>query len=190
MNCEQANQIDLVDYLHTLGFNPQKIRREDYWYISPFREEKEASFKVNNRRNVWYDHGLGKGGSLIDFTMEFYRCDVSEALQKIISFHGQNSLKNNVTRPPIHLHENNLSKDMDARELAIQIIAAKQPIQDLLLCRYLRQRRIAKNIADKYCHEVVFKNLDKEKIYKAIGFKNNAGGYELRNEYFKGSSSP
>ena len=28
------------------------------------------------------------------------------------------------------------------------------------------------------------------KTYIAIGFKNNAGGYELRNEYFKGSSSP
>jgi hypothetical protein len=27
-------------------------------------------------------------------------------------------------------------------------------------------------------------------MYKAIGFKNNAGGFELRNEYFKGSSSP
>ena len=26
--------------------------------------------------------------------------------------------------------------------------------------------------------------------YKAIGFKNNAGGYELRSEHFKGSSSP
>ena len=35
-----------------------------------------------------------------------------------------------------------------------------------------------------------FTNGGKEKIYIAIGFKNNAGGYELRNEYFKGSSSP
>lgn len=31
---------------------------------------------------------------------------------------------------------------------------------------------------------------EKEKIYRAVGFKNNAGGYELRNEYFKGSSAP
>ena len=29
-----------------------------------------------------------------------------------------------------------------------------------------------------------------DKIYKAIGFKNMAGGYELRSEYFKGSCSP
>jgi hypothetical protein len=44
--------------------------------------------------------------------------------------------------------------------------------------------------SNKYCYEVEFINGEKEKIFKAIGFKNNAGGYELRNEYFKGSSSP
>ncbi len=59
-----------------------------------------------------------------------------------------------------------------------------------MLCSYLRRRRIDKNIADKFCHEVVFKMSDKEKEYIAIGFKNNVGGFELRNEYFKGSSHP
>ena len=48
---------------------------------------------------------------------------------------------------------------------------SKLPVLEPWLCRYLKQRRI-------------------EKIFKAIGFKNNAGGYELRNEYFKGSSCP
>ncbi len=52
MNCEQANQIDLVDYLCALGFNPKKIRREDQRYVSPLRQEKEASFKVNKNKNV------------------------------------------------------------------------------------------------------------------------------------------
>ena len=59
-----------------------------------------------------------------------------------------------------------------------------------MLCRYLRQRKIEKSIADKHCYEVSFINGSNDKIYIAIGFKNNAGGYELRNEYFKGSSSP
>ena len=95
-----------------------------------------------------------------------------------------------MVRSQFHLPENSLADNKDARETAIKIIAAKQPIQDLKLCRYLWQRRIDKSIADRYCHEVHFTNADKEKIYKAIGFKNNAGGYELRNEYFKGSSSP
>ncbi len=70
------------------------------------------------------------------------------------------------------------------------MIAAKQPITAPDLCSYLVQRKIEKNIADRYCHELVFKMSGKGKEYTAIGFKNNAGGYELRNEYFKGSSSP
>lgn len=35
---------------------------------------------------------------------------------------------------------------------------------------------------------MLYQNGDKR--YTAIGFKNNSGGYELRSEYFKGSSSP
>jgi DNA primase len=190
MNCEEANQIDMVDYLSFLGFQPTGIKGNDYWYLSPFRDEKTASFKIQRRKNVWYDHGIGTGGGLIDFVRQFYHCDVSEALQKILFFQPQINLKNSVDRPPFHLHENSLINHKDASQTAIKIIAAKQPILEPWLYRYLKQRKIEKSIANKYCYEVEFINGEKEKIFKAIGFKNNAGGYELRNEYFKGSSSP
>ncbi|MEP7232330.1 MAG: CHC2 zinc finger domain-containing protein [Ginsengibacter sp.] len=190
MNCEEANQMDMVDYLNALGHQPKKIRGNNYWYLSPLRNEKEPSFKVERNKNVWYDHGLGKGGKLVDFVMEFHHINVSNALQKIVSFQGQKSFQDRLVRPPLPSHDRRLFNAMDVTETAIKIIAAKQPIQDLALCRYLMQRRIEKSVADMYCHEVHFTNGDKEKIYRAIGFKNNAGGYELRNEYFKGSSSP
>jgi len=190
MNCEQANQIDLVDYLHSIGHEPSKIRGNDYWYHSPLRDEKEPSFKVNRNKNVWYDHGLGKGGTLVDFTKEHFHYDtISEVLQNLSFFQGQNLFQNNNNRPPFHSYEHNIFEG-DSRETAIRIIAAKQPIQNPMLCRYLKQRKIEKNIADKYCYEIQFTNGSNNKTYIAIGFKNNAGGYELRNEYFKGSSSP
>jgi hypothetical protein len=190
MNCEEANQINMIDYLSSLGFQPTVIRGNDYWYLSPFRNEKVASFKIQISKNVWYDHGMGIGGGLVDFVKQFYHSDVSEALQKILSFQPQINLKKSIDRPPFHWYENSLINHRAARETSIKIIAAKQPIQDLWLCSYLKQRRIEKSIADKYCHEVEFTNGEREKIFKAIGFKNNAGGYELRNEYFKASSSP
>ena len=189
MNCEQANLLDLVDYLHMLGYDPKKITGKDHWYFSPLRQEKEASFKVNKNKNVWYDHGLGKGGKLVDFATEYYRCNLSEALQKISSFHPQNDHQNIIVRPPVHPN-NNLLNETVSGETAIKVIAAKKPVLDLMLCRYLRHRRIEKSIADKYCYEVLFKVNNKEKNYRAIGFKNNAGGYELRNEYFKACSTP
>lgn len=80
---EQARQIDLVDYLHSAGHLPQKIRGNDYWFLSPVRDEKTASFKVNRKLNVWYDFGIGKGGNFIDFGILFHRCTVSELLQKL-----------------------------------------------------------------------------------------------------------
>jgi hypothetical protein len=60
----------------------------------------------------------------------------------------------------------------------------------MVLCRYLKHSRINKTIANKYCHEVVFKFNNKDSKHIAIGFKNSGGGYELRNDYFKLSSSP
>lgn len=48
-----AKQLDLVDYLASLGFQPEKIRGQDYWYRSPLRQEKTASFKVNRAKRLW-----------------------------------------------------------------------------------------------------------------------------------------
>ena len=39
-----------------------------------------------------------------------------------------------------------------------------------------------------YCYEVHY--LHKGRQYFAIGLKNDSGGWELRNEYYKNSSSP
>lgn len=56
------------------------------------------------------------------------------------------------------------------------------------LIGYLRDRNIELTAAQKYCQEVRYSIGDKE--YFAIGFKNDAGGWELRNPNFKGSSTP
>jgi len=44
------------------------------------------------------------------------------------------------------------------------------------------------NIADRFCREVDFLLYGKK--HTVIGFPNKSGGYELRNEHFKGSSAP
>jgi hypothetical protein len=189
MNCEQANQIDMVDYLYLLGYQAQKIRNDDYWYLSPLRDEKETSFKVNRNKNVWYDHGLGKGGNVVEFAVQFFSCNVNEALQKISSFQQQKKVPQLLEKTSLHKHQNLILNSInDAPATAIKITATKQPFTDFFLSCYLKKRRINQTIAKKYCSEVSFEL--NNKIYKAIGFKNTAGGYELRNEFFKVSSSP
>ena len=53
MNTNEAKQIRIEEYLHTLGYNPVRRQGDSLWYKSPFRDEQEPSFKVNMERNLW-----------------------------------------------------------------------------------------------------------------------------------------
>jgi len=56
------------------------------------------------------------------------------------------------------------------------------------LITYLLERGIRLGIARKYCKEIHYEL--NGKLYFAIGFENDLHGFELRNRYFKASSSP
>lgn len=178
MNCQQANQIDMVDYLASLGYNPNKIIRDDYWYLSPLHEERTASFKVNRGRNIWFDHGTGQGGNLVDFATHFFKCELAEVLSKIKS--GSRTAPNSIKTESFRLTAEPAN--------TIQIIRVDEAIKDLFLLRYLSHRAIDQTVAQNFCKQVLYENAGKR--FTAIGFKNNCGGYELRSENFKGSSSP
>ena len=84
MNIQEAKQIRIADYLKSLGYTPVKQQGNSLWYKSPFRQETEASFKVNTDRNQWYDFGTGKGGNIIALAQELYASDyVPYLLNKI-----------------------------------------------------------------------------------------------------------
>jgi hypothetical protein len=171
-----AKQIDMVDYLSKLGYSPSKIRNFDYWYLSPLRKEKTPSFKINRKLNCWYDHGIGKGGNLIDFAILYHNCSIGEFLQ------GVNL--NFLFHQPLKLASNKNEENVESKI----IILSERTLSSFALERYLSHRRIPIAIGKEYCQEVSYKINDKE--YYSIGFKNDAGGYELRNQYYKSSSSP
>jgi hypothetical protein len=175
ITCEEARQMDIVEYLSSLGHNPVKIRNADHWYLSPLRNENTASFKVNRKLNSWYDHGIGKGGNFLDFGILYHNCTVADFLQKLNdhSFHQQ----------PLKVTA--LYKKQPDQQ--IKVISEKN-LFSLSLLRYIKQRRISEDVANTWCREVVFDLNDK--LYTAIGFRNDKGGFELRNPWFKGSSSP
>jgi len=176
LSIEEARQIDITDYLSKLGYQPAKVRNYDYWYLSPLRNEKTPSFKVNKKLNRWYDHGLGKGGNMIDFAIQYHNCTVSELLHQlsnVFSFH----------QPLIQSREQLKESD----ESKIKIIK-EGPLSSFPLFRYLQQRRIPIDLAEHFCKEIKYELNGKE--YFGVGFKNNSGGYEIRNPYFKASSAP
>jgi len=175
LSLSETKEMDMVDYLSGLGYEPLKIRNNDYWYLSPLREEKIPSFKINRHLNRWYDHGLGKGGNLIDFGIEYHHCSVGKLLDKL---NGNFSFQ----KPIVHHSE--ISNEPDPKIKVLRNFA----LNSHALLRYLEQRCIPVVIAEKYCREIQY-GLN-GKTYYGIGFKNDSGGFEIRNPYFKGSSSP
>ncbi len=174
ISCRSIRDMDMVVYLEKLGFNASKIRGKDFWYLSPFRNERTPSFKINTRLNRWYDHGIGCGGNLVDFCLRFYNCTVTELLEK---FDGNVSFQQ-----PL------LSERPLIVEPAKIIVDHKGLLQLPALLAYLRKRKISPDIAAKYCAEVWYTLYEKRCF--AIGFQNDAGGYELRSSIAKLSSSP
>lgn len=85
MNCKTAKQINMVDFLIRLGYQPQKTNNNDIWFFSPFRCEKTPSFKINKIMGIWYDFGEGRGGTIIDFIMRLKQCNLKEALNYLES---------------------------------------------------------------------------------------------------------
>lgn len=187
-NCKSANQINLVNYLETLGYEPSKIKNQDCWYLSPLRNENTPSFKVSQKLNLWYDHGLGKGGNVVDFGIEYFRCTVSEFLQLLngSSISSETSLSHkNDNRQSSNSRIANEKKDNLADKI---VIIDVRTVENKSLLHYLENRSIPEKLAKEHCKEIDFSL--KGRKYTAIGFQNISGGYELRNENFKGSSSP
>lgn len=174
MTIQEAKTLDMVAYLSKRGYGPAQIKGINYWYLSPLRTETTPSFKVNRYRNQWYDFGIGKGGDLVNFIQLLDNCTIPEALQKLEQGNA------------FPIHPQPLS-DLSLQTPAIEILSTHM-ISSSVLIRYCRSRCIPWRIADHYLQEVRYKNGGK--IYYALGFKNDAGGYELRSLHFKGGSSP
>lgn len=64
-----------------------------------------------------------------------------------------------------------------------------KPLADPRLLHYLRSRGITPGVAVTHCREIYYKT-NGERVFYAIGFRNDNGGWELRNSRFKISTSP
>ena len=176
MNIETAKQINLADYLHSLGYSPVKQQGINLWYKSPLRDETEASFKVNTERNQWYDFGLGKGGGTIELAAHLYATDhVSYLLERIAE-----------QTPHVHPVSFSFGKQ-DSFGPSFQQLEIV-PLSSPALLAYLQGRGINLELAKRECSEARYTHNGKR--YFAIAFPNGSGGFEVRNPYFKGCIAP
>ena len=175
MEIQRIKQIAITDYLQQQGYAPARVQGIHYWYYSPLRNESTPSFKVNTERNQWYDFGSGEHGDIIDLVCALHRCTISEAIGFLSG-----------TKQVAH-QEFSFGGKRIFSERKLEILSA-QPLSNPNLLRYLTARAIPLTVANSYCSEVLFSNM--KRTYYAIGFANDALGWEIRNMYFKGCIAP
>lgn len=177
MDAKAINKFPIREYLAARGIRPAKDKGYYGLYHSPLREDHMPSMKVDYDKNLWIDYGTGEGGTLIDLVMRMERCDAGEAMRQLeqrisgtpsFSFHGNHN--------PVSPH----------RESAITIKQVR-PLENPALFDYLMERGIHFDTAREHCSEVHYRVAYKS--YFAVGFRNDDGGWELRNRYFKGCTS-
>lgn len=170
MNCKQFNSISLEEVLVSLGHLPTKQNEKEAWFLNPFSTENHASFKLDKRNNIWYLHSEGIGGNNTDFMMRYLKTSIKEVLewaekQNFSSFQSQKDY-----------HSKSSSLNYSITEI--------KELQNENLKIYLQQRGLSPTVYS-LVKEVHFA-IGEKKLY-AIGFENLSGGWELRNQFYKGS---
>ncbi|MDW3195880.1 MAG: toprim domain-containing protein [Cytophagales bacterium] len=184
MNIEQAKSIRLDEVLTRQGFEPLDVKKggTEFWYISPFRQERTPSFSVDLNRNLWCDFGeVGgaeqkcAGGNVIAYVMRFYHTDVSGALEQLKTlFQGNISQKES---------SRNRSIKKKGNPMKLQLVKS---IELPALHNFLNERKIPFSLAQKYLKQVHYKHEETFTTGYALGMRNDEDGYEIRNKYFKG----
>ena len=186
----RIKRYSIVEYLERKGIKPVRRTPAYALYRSPLREDTHPSFKVDTEKNLWIDYAEGKGGSIIDLCMRLEGCTLSETIRHL----GRNTLDDTVHSPYKESVQDTFMQE-SIRQAASTNGGARRltGISDTLplhLQKYLTEERcinMEKAMPFLRCISYEIRGLH----YQAIGFANQSGGYELRdNGMFKGTIAP
>jgi hypothetical protein len=178
MTPDKIKQISIRKYLGQKNIHPVKDYGYYGMYHCPFRDDNNASFKVDYNKNVWHGFGTNKGGSIIDLVMKMENSSFHEAVNRLERRYADVQINNNA--------DNSFSFHGDNPSTIIQDII---PIRHPKLVDWVKERKIDLALANIYCREIHYRNRDKD--YFSIGFRNDKGGYELNSpSNFKACIAP
>lgn len=171
MNLQEINQLEFEEVLQKLGLQPIIKKGRSLFYISPFRpNEKTESFHVtkSNPYDLFYDHGDGTGGKIVDFFIKYLQTNP----KGVLDYFNGNSFS--------FQQQKNLSEDVPIKK-EYEILELKE-IQSIPLIQYLESRKLPLEQTRKYCKEIHYRM--NRRIYFAIAFPTESG-FEIRNRYVK-----
>lgn len=184
MRADQARLIPIATFLDRAGIKPARITREgrELWYSSPLRDgDSTPSFKVDTAKNLWFDHGLARGGNVIDLVIEMRRVTVKEALAILDSGFGGGV----PAAAPLQAAKSRAGEKEKASEAHSFEVINVCEIEHPALIQYLDTRCIALSLARRYLKEIRFRAHGSLKQYFALGFP-SGNGFDARSPVFKG----
>ena len=184
MNIEHAKTIPLQTVLERMGATLSRQNDREAWYCSPLRQERTASLHVHLGKNIWYDFGEGKGGDGITLVCAYLAAS-GEGAKVVDALRWLGNMTGNL--PPI-IKPKGFSCHFEPDKG--WLLKTAKPVEHLALVRYLELRGIPLPLAKRHLQQVYAKNLQTGRGIFALGLRNEEGGYELRNPFFKGSIAP
>lgn len=169
MNCQQANDnISIREILESFSLFPSKENHKTAFYFALDREERTPSLSVDYNKNTAFDFGTGKKYDNVSIVQAIKRCSVSDALEYLERFDYSK---------PIQRFEKDMNQSPKSNYQILEVKAMDHPS----LIQYLKSRKLESQISElKEIHyELNGRN------YFGIGFKNDSGGYEIRNPHIK-----
>ena len=170
-------QMPIAVFLARLGHEPVRRSGNELWYIAPYRGERTPSFRVNVAKQLWYDFGLGKGGDIFTLAGEFLGS--GDFMEQVKFIAGTSNMQIAEFDKPTYIPKQ--SEPTFEGVEAVPLL--RSPLTD-----YLAERGIPYAVASRYCCRLNYGVRGKR--YFAVGFPNVAGGYEIRNRFFKGCVPP
>ena len=178
----------IVEYLEKKGIKPVRKTPTYAMYRSPLREETHPSFKVDTQKNLWIDYAEGRGGSIIDLCMRLEGCTFSETICRL----GQNISGNTAHSYSSPKRETSISPNQREHVTASgtrRLISISDTLPPHLQEYLTKELCIDLDKATPFLKCISYEVRGRR--YKAIGFANSSGGYELRdNHSFKGTVAP
>lgn len=179
MNVHQIKErYNCLDYLRKITV--VKKCSSGYLCSCPWREDKSPSLSVTPNGKGWHDFATGESGNIIDLVC---RCLGTKDYRRVCAeFDGTAhfsfpKVKNTLT--------------VGKEEKAYETFQVKE-LRNRVLLDYLQDTRgIPMDIAQLFCNEAYysFPHTPARTLF-SVAFRNDKGGYELRNSFSKASVSP
>lgn len=166
MNIAQAKKISIRKVLESFSLFPSKENSKTAFYFAFNRKEKTPSLSVNFVNQTAFDFGTGKKYDQISIVQEIKTCSASAALEYLSQF---------------DINEISKSIDIKSNETTYKVLKV-QELKHPALLDYLKSRKLLE-FKDELTE--IYYQLANGKQYFGIAFKNDSGGYEVRNKYAK-----